>query len=148
MKKGRTKKKVKTPAQIRDRYLRKKYGISLKEYNQMLKAQGGVCAICKRPPKTLSLSVDHDHKLKYLRTQAQLLNDRWEVAPLAFLTVRGYGKTKRLAVRDLRERLKRVSVRGLLCHLCNVGLRKYSDDPVRMTNAAEYLYKFKEKMGV
>ena len=27
----------------------------------MLVAQGGVCAICKFPPKAVRLSVDHDH---------------------------------------------------------------------------------------
>lgn len=27
----------------------------------MLRLQGGVCAICKKPPKTRRLSVDHRH---------------------------------------------------------------------------------------
>lgn len=47
----------------RDRYLRRKYGITLEEYDAMLAAQDGVCAICRRPPtEGVSLHVDHDHE--------------------------------------------------------------------------------------
>ncbi len=47
----------------RDKYLQRKYGISLKQYNVILKKQGGACAICKRPRSAFknSLAVDHDH---------------------------------------------------------------------------------------
>jgi hypothetical protein len=33
-------------------------------YEAMLNAQGGVCAICKRPPGKRRLAVDHDHDYK------------------------------------------------------------------------------------
>ena len=46
---------------VRDKYLLKKYGISLIEYEDLLEAQGGACAICKRPPLKNRLSVDHLH---------------------------------------------------------------------------------------
>lgn len=39
----------------------KKYGLTPEAYTEMLEAQGGVCAICKEPPKGKRLSVDHDH---------------------------------------------------------------------------------------
>jgi hypothetical protein len=45
--------------------LRKNYGITAEIYDAMSNAQGGVCAICKEPPKgegKLRLAVDHDHK--------------------------------------------------------------------------------------
>lgn len=45
----------------RDMRLRRLYGISLRQYEAMLKRQKGVCAICGRPPKTGPLHVDHDH---------------------------------------------------------------------------------------
>lgn len=46
----------------RDRHLRIKYNISLKEYNQMYKAQNYKCAICNKPqPSKRRLAVDHDH---------------------------------------------------------------------------------------
>jgi hypothetical protein len=57
-----------------DRHLRRAYGISIEEYNVILAAQGGVCAVCKQPPVTVArrvgmrgggnlvrFSVDHDH---------------------------------------------------------------------------------------
>jgi len=47
--------------------LLRKYGITQGDYNSILKAQGGVCAICSRPEtskfhgKVRALAVDHDH---------------------------------------------------------------------------------------
>ena len=50
-------------ARERDYYLRRKYGITLEEYDALLAEQGGACAICRRPPTDgISLHVDHDHK--------------------------------------------------------------------------------------
>src|SRR3990167_45534 len=39
------------------------YGIciTLQEYEERLKKQQGVCAICGSPPKRKNLAVDHDH---------------------------------------------------------------------------------------
>ena len=43
-------------------HLKRKFGLTLEEYDQMLEAQGGGCAICGRPPnEKISLHVDHDH---------------------------------------------------------------------------------------
>lgn len=43
--------------------LRRKYNLTLVEYDKILKEQGGVCAGCGRPPSAfkVSLAVDHDH---------------------------------------------------------------------------------------
>lgn len=41
--------------------LRKKYGISFADYTALLQGQGGVCAICGKPPKAVRLCVDHCH---------------------------------------------------------------------------------------
>lgn len=55
------------PEYVRDRYLRRHYGITLAEYQALHQKQGGVCAICEKPETikriaTLkSLHVDHDH---------------------------------------------------------------------------------------
>lgn len=46
----------------REQRLLKKYGLTIQAYNDLFKKQGGVCAICLRPPKTKRLHVDHDHK--------------------------------------------------------------------------------------
>jgi hypothetical protein len=42
--------------------LKRKYGLTIEDYNRMLSAQNGVCAICKRPPTGKHrLAVDHCH---------------------------------------------------------------------------------------
>jgi len=41
--------------------LKRDFGITIEEYDAMLTKQGGVCAICKRPPNKNRLAVDHDH---------------------------------------------------------------------------------------
>lgn len=51
----------------------KDYGLTLDQYNDMFEAQGGVCAICKRPEtnrlhgKIKALAVDHDHRTRKTR---------------------------------------------------------------------------------
>jgi DNA-directed RNA polymerase subunit RPC12/RpoP len=47
----------------RDKYLKRKYKISLKQYDALLKKQGYLCAICGKPQKDskLHFDVDHDH---------------------------------------------------------------------------------------
>jgi hypothetical protein len=48
--------------QLREIHLRKKFGLTVKEFSRMLESQGGVCALCKAPPTPgISLHVDHDH---------------------------------------------------------------------------------------
>jgi hypothetical protein len=48
---------------IRDANLKALYGISLPQYEKLLRLQDGVCAICARPPRgKRPLDVDHDHE--------------------------------------------------------------------------------------
>lgn len=42
--------------------IEKTYGITTGDYDALLKAQGGRCAICRARPKSKRLAVDHDHK--------------------------------------------------------------------------------------
>ena len=52
----------------RDAHLRRKFGITLEDFEGMLVAQGGGCAICGRPaPEGTSLHVDHDHETGAVR---------------------------------------------------------------------------------
>ena len=39
----------------------RKYGITIDDYDRILKEQGGGCNICGRPPKKRRLHVDHNH---------------------------------------------------------------------------------------
>lgn len=48
----------------------KRYGMknaTLKRYNELLKAQDGVCALCSKPPNGRRLSFDHNHKTGQIR---------------------------------------------------------------------------------
>ena len=45
----------------RDSHLRRHYGLTEKEYDQILVQQRGRCSICGNFPKTRSLAVDHEH---------------------------------------------------------------------------------------
>lgn len=55
--------KKRTPEQRRSSNYKTLYGISLQEYNQMLREQGGKCKICGTPHTELGrgLYVDHCH---------------------------------------------------------------------------------------
>lgn len=49
-------------------HLKRKYGMTIEDYDRMLAAQGGGCAICGRPPRDdISLHVDHDHETERIR---------------------------------------------------------------------------------
>lgn len=45
----------------RNQMYKMRYGITLEEYNAMLKLQGDVCAICNKTDGTRELAVDHNH---------------------------------------------------------------------------------------
>ena len=45
----------------RSRALIIKYGITAREYDAILEAQGGVCYICQEPPGKMRLAVEHRH---------------------------------------------------------------------------------------
>lgn len=53
---------------LKSTQLRVKYGITVERYEAMFAAQGGVCAICKQPPKDRDLAVDHCHQTGYIRS--------------------------------------------------------------------------------
>src|SRR5207253_2176895 len=49
-------------------HLKRTFGLTIEQYESMLAAQGGGCAICGRPPREdISLHVDHDHETGRVR---------------------------------------------------------------------------------
>ena len=65
----------KNPHIFKNMDLKKRFGITLKDYEKMLKEQNGVCAICgeeetvldHRTKEPRSLAVDHDHQTDEIR---------------------------------------------------------------------------------
>lgn len=58
---------------VRDSTLKRKYGLTVDDYNKLLESQGGVCQVCKNPPTNRRLAVDHCHttgKIRGLLCQA------------------------------------------------------------------------------
>ena len=127
----------------RDKRLRAKYGISLEDYNRILSEQGGGCAGCGGQGKTRSLHVDHDHKWKYVKLNTHNFDGLTWISRCQYLrgSYVGVGKRKNLAVQSIRQKLKRASVRGILCFGCNGAIRKMRDRPDIASNLAAYLGK-------
>jgi Recombination endonuclease VII len=96
----------------RDLYLRRQFGITAEQFDVMLAAQNGGCAICGGPLDrggvtglngNMSGHVDHDH---------------------------GCCPGKRSCGR---------CVRGILCGCCNRAIGQLGDDPVMLRRAANYI---------
>lgn len=51
----------------RHKRLSRKFGIDLLDYLSILEAQGGVCAVCSKPPIHRQLDVDHCHQTGAIR---------------------------------------------------------------------------------
>jgi hypothetical protein len=57
-------KRKKNPQQRHEHWrwqLQRRYNLTEAEYQAMLEKQGGVCAVCEKPPGKKRLHVDHDH---------------------------------------------------------------------------------------
>ncbi len=53
----------------RERWLKRAYGITVDEYNELLKHQGNKCGICWKPSDDMNqrLVIDHNHKTGEIR---------------------------------------------------------------------------------
>ena len=61
-KQKKEKRRTRSYAEKRNIQLKRDYGITLQQYNEMLETQGGVCAICKKTcSRGKQLCVDHCH---------------------------------------------------------------------------------------
>lgn len=59
--------RARNPRLMKSIDLKKKYGITLDEYEGRLAAQQGCCAVCKSPPGKKALAVDHCHDTGIIR---------------------------------------------------------------------------------
>ena len=103
---------LETPNPQRAANLYRSYKLTVEDYDNILKAQNGVCAICK------------------LRT----FNERKRH--------RGYdGRTKLIYPLCVDHDHNTGKVRGLLCNNCNTGIGYLKDDLQLVQNALDYLKK-------
>jgi hypothetical protein len=93
---------VANPRKVRAKDLRRDFGISLEQYEELFEQQGGCCGICRRPctgrPR---LAVDHNHETDEIRgllcracnTALGLLGDSAQTltAALAYLQGKAVG---------------------------------------------------------
>lgn len=59
-----------TPERTRKQRMKRIYGITIEDYQQLFEKQGGVCAICggkETDPRKGTFCIDHDHKTKKVR---------------------------------------------------------------------------------
>lgn len=134
-----------TYKQVNARLL-KTYGITLDEYNLMLHDQDKTCAICDAPPKSKSLHVDHDHTSHKVKVKTERSGDGWQAhGRYKGAVYFAWGRKKPEAIKEVRLKIRKASVRGLLCWKCNTGLQKWHDDPVLMEKASAYIRKFNAK---
>jgi hypothetical protein len=135
-----------------DLRLRQTYGISLEEYNEMLSKNNGGCWICGKKPTSKRLHVDHDHKIAKLKVSASKIVShagKWYAyvhipSGVGFYS---FGQTKSEAIRKCKEKLKKISVRGILCWQCNAAIQKFRDDPNKMEAAAKYIRNYQEVLS-
>lgn len=128
-----------------DKRLQKTYGITLAEYEAQLELQDNGCGICRRPPSDKRLHVDHSHAVHKVKVVSERSGKGWSATAMYKEVIfYAWGRVKAQAVQEVRQKLKRASVRGLLCWRCNTGLQKWADSPELLENAAQYLRNFEE----
>lgn len=72
----------------RRKRLKKKYGITVAQYDKMFALQDGKCVGCGRPPKTKRLAVEHDHRTGRVRGLACHHCNRYLIAKNTVETAR------------------------------------------------------------
>lgn len=87
--KGATACRACSSAKTHGAMIEKTYGLTAVQYDGLLKAQGGRCAICRAKPKSKRLAVDHDHQsgavrgLLCSRCNHDLLGSAWDSMAMA-----------------------------------------------------------------
>lgn len=80
--------------------LRRKFNLTLEQYDAIAESQDGACAICKGPPTRPFLCVDHDHDTNAIRgllcnscnSALGLFKDSPEILQAAITYLKQHGK--------------------------------------------------------
>ena len=130
MRRPRTKKQADRATDAR---IQKAYGITLEERDKLDDSNDEKCWICGRPPVNVRLSVDHDHAWKKVKVESHQFKPvgtfggaaggqkLWWISSAIYngMLYQIEAPKKAEAVRVVKKKLKRASVRGLLCQFCN-----------------------------
>ena len=133
---------------LRDKYLRQKFEITEAEYNRALELQGGHCKGCSFIPTTRALHVDHDHTVAGLKIESVKHGREWVAWPKGYgdddgrLGFQCHDRLKSVALKQVRRKLLRLSVRGLVCWHCNSALKKLRDDKDIANRLSLYLWDY------
>lgn len=124
----------------------KAYGMTLEEVITLSKSQNDACAICGRPFADKRGCVDHAHRIA--KAKIEVVQEGKEFYRATSQYGVANGMTKKEATDALREYLKRKSVRGMLCFICNrmvlgrmdrVAAMTQKTYPVTLENLRNYL---------
>jgi hypothetical protein len=119
----------------------------------MLEQGGGGCWICGKPPKEgRRLHVDHDHTFHKAKIVISKADNLFTITAFLFgkpiIPTYMFTGTKKEAKEHCKTKLKRMSVRGLLCWQHNAAIAKFRDNIDHLLSAANYLKSYKEGLNV
>lgn len=133
------------PKKVKGRF--HKYGISRREYEDMLELQDGKCWICRKTEtaKRRTLELDKYALKSYQAALAALETpDGPTKAQRRMLAKRKHWEERKAEIESKQVLVidhchKTGKVRGLLCGKCNSGIGMLNDDPDLVARAVEYL---------
>jgi hypothetical protein len=146
----------------KDTRLRRTYNVTLQERQRRSKKQHDRCSICNvkcnAKGEVKDLHIDHWHAIANVKIKLVRLRKKFWKAYNVTFTKYGYhlpeatysfkSSNKRKAKKYVRQKLKKMANRGLVCWPCNAAIRAYRDNPVFMRRAAEYLERYFKKLKV
>lgn len=100
--------------------------------------------------RTKEWAINNPEKRKVAARRYELGKIGWtlEMYDACFVEQNGLCKICKQSVEGVldadHEHVEPPKPRGLLCHLCNIGIGAFKDDPKRLEEAAKYLRKYSE----
>lgn len=128
---------------MKEDYIKRKYGITLVEREEIMKAEDYKCPGCGRDLRECRPEVDHEHVTNKMIIVVKVPGG-WagQVILQGGHIIAGIGKTKEQMIKNVKENAKRPSVRGVLCGGryagCNRKLGRLDNIPW-LRNAVAYL---------